>query len=332
MNKVKLSSIFDIKYGNSLDLFALEICEEGDENAINFVSRTRENNGVSACVKLIDNIAPFEAGLITVAGSGNSVLESSVQLSPFYTGFHVFILKPRRNMTILEKLFYCHCIRQNRYKYSFGRQANKTLKDILIPSEMPTRFKSISLDDVISISLERVLKTKIELNKTRWRYFKLEDLFEITGSATTSLLELQEEGEGNFPYVTTQATNNGVAGFYNKYTEFGNILTIDSAVLGYCSYQPVNFSASDHVEKLIPKFIFNQYVAMFLVTVLNLEQYRYNYGRKACQTRLKSMIIKLPSKGDAPDWEFMEAYIKSLPFSKEMGYTPSLCNNRIKEI
>ena len=132
------------------------------------------------------------------------------------------------------------------------------------------------------------------------------------------LLELEEYGKGQYPYVTTQATNNGVEGFYNYYSEDGNVLTVDSAVLGYCAYQALPFSASDHVEKLIPKFKMNKYMAIFLVTVLNLEQYRYNYGRKCSQTRMKEISIKLPTRNGEPDFEFMENYVKSLAYSANL--------------
>jgi restriction endonuclease S subunit len=138
------------------------------------------------------------------------------------------------------------------------------------------------------------------------------------GSKTTPITELEEIGFGKFPFVTTQATNNGIEGFYDFYTEDGNVLTVDSAVLGYCSYQPNNFSASDHVEKLIPKFEMNKYIAMFLVAILNLEQYRYNYGRKCSQTRMKQISIKLPAKNGQPDFEYMEKFIKTLPHSKSI--------------
>ena len=158
----------------------------------------------------------------------------------------------------------------------------------------------------------------LTLNTQKWRYFELEKLFTITGSKTTPLLELEEYGIGIFSYVTTQATNNGVDGFYDFSTEKGNILTVDSAVLGYCSYQELDFSASDHVEKLVPKFEMNEYIAMFLVTIMNLERYRYNYGRKCSQTRMKEISIKLPSKNNEPDFKFMEDYIKTLPYSSSI--------------
>ncbi len=158
----------------------------------------------------------------------------------------------------------------------------------------------------------------IILNIQNWEYFELERLFTITGSKTTPLLELEEYGAGVFSYVTTQATNNGVEGFYDFSTEKGNVLTVDSAVLGYCSYQELGFSSSDHVEKLIPKFEMNEYIAMFLVSIMNLEKYRYNYGRKCSQKRMKGISIKLPSKNNEPDFEFMEEYIKTLPYSSSI--------------
>lgn len=129
-----------------------------------------------------------------------------------------------------------------------------------------------------------------------------------------------EYKRGVYPFVTTQATNNGARGFYDYYTEAGNVLTIDSATIGYCSYQPINFSASDHVEKLTPlNFKLNVFRAMFLTTVINMEQYRYSFGRKFNQPRIRETIIKLPHKSNNDiDWEFMENYIKGLNYSKDI--------------
>ena len=171
------------------------------------------------------------------------------------------------------------------------------------------------------VSQESFLDDQIELTPLSWKAFALTDLFNISGSRTTALGDLEEAGGGEFPYVTTQATNNGVAGFYSLYTEevSGGCLTIDSAVLGYCSYQSKAFSASDHVEVLRPKFELNNHTAMFLVTIINMEQYRYNYGRKCSQSRLKKSKIMLPQQENgSPDFELMEKYIKTLPYSANL--------------
>lgn len=126
---VPLSEVFDVDYGHSLELNRLNKTVSG----INFVSRTAKNNGISAKVEALPSTAAADAGVITVA-LGGSVLETFVQPEPFYTGFHISILKPKTEMTTAQKLFYCTCIRANQYRYSFGRQANRTLKGLMIPA------------------------------------------------------------------------------------------------------------------------------------------------------------------------------------------------------
>ena len=161
------------------------------------------------------------------------------------------------------------------------------------------------------------------LDARAWKAFSFGDLFRISGTRTTLYRDLEPAAprEG-WPYVGTQATNNGVKGFCRAYTEAvgeGGALTIDSAVSGYCAYQDRPFSASDHVEKLTPRFRMNKYAAMFLVAVINLERYRYNYGRKCSQTRLRKAKIRLPAAlGGEPDLEFMERFVKSLPYSANL--------------
>ena len=128
MNLVKVSDIFEVQYGNSFELNRLKQVPNG----INFVSRTSKNNGVSAKVKKIKDIEPTPSGTITVS-LGGSVLETFVQPEPFYSGYHIYCLTTKIKLTDEEKLFYCSCISANRYRYNYGRQANRTLRDLLIP-------------------------------------------------------------------------------------------------------------------------------------------------------------------------------------------------------
>lgn len=141
MKLVTISTIFEVKYGVNLELNKLIL----DPNGVNFVSRSQRNNGVSAKVKKIEDVEPLDAGLITVAGGG-SVLETFLQTEPFYSGRDLYYLKVKDEYTlnVPQKLFYCMCIKMNKYRYSYGRQANRTLKDLLIPdlSEVPIWIKS----------------------------------------------------------------------------------------------------------------------------------------------------------------------------------------------
>lgn len=83
-------------------------------------------------------------------------------------------------------------------------------------------------------------------------------------------------------------------------------------------YQPNNFATGNKVYTL-KNVNLNKYNALFITTILNKEAYKYSYGRARILSKLSNEIIKLPAitKEDGtyePDWEYMENYIKSLPY------------------
>jgi type I restriction enzyme M protein len=177
-------------------------------------------------------------------------------------------------------------------------------------------FKSKKIKIVTS---EKILNDDVSLFDKKWKSYKLTDIFTISGTKTTKPDIIKNLEFGDYPYVTTQASNNGVEKFTNSFTELGGVLTIDSAVLGYTSYQKDNFLASDHVEKLTPKVDFNIYCIFFIKTIINSEQYRFNYGRKASQSRLKELNIFLPTNdNDEIDVKFMEKFIKNCEYSHNL--------------
>jgi hypothetical protein len=128
MRLIPVSDVFDVIYGVNLELNALT----RDPCGVNFVSRTARNNGVSARVKLVRGVIPLPAGCLTVAGGG-SVLETFVQPEPFYSGRDLYVLIPKEDLSLQQKLFACMCIKANKYRYNYGRQANRTLRLLRIP-------------------------------------------------------------------------------------------------------------------------------------------------------------------------------------------------------
>ncbi len=312
MNTVPLGDIFEVKYGVNLELSNID----KHKNGIPFISRTEKNNGLSAKVKIINGVKPNPAHTISVAGGG-SVMSSFYQEKEYYSGRDLYYLKPIVKLTKRQMHYYCMCLKANKYKYSYGRQANKTLNDLLVPSidSIPSWVNAVKIKKP---SNKSVINKKLELNINTWQDFKIDNLFDVIGSKSFTKTQIRAKGIGKYPYVVTSSENNGIQGFYNHCTENGNVLTIDSATVGSCFYQDLNFSASDHVEKLIPNFKMNKYIALFLTTILNLEKYRYGYGRKFSQTRIRQTKIKLPIKNNQPDWQFMQDYIKSLPYSKSL--------------
>lgn len=154
---MKIKDLFYITPGKSLELANLELAEDR-KMGVNFVSRTSNNNGVVARVKLLPHIKPSPAGSLSCA-TGGSVLSTFVQQEPFYNGFHLFTLIPKEQMTLTEKLYYAHLISANKYKYSYGRQANKTLGDIELPDTLPEWLSDFDLTRFCTSITQTLLKS-----------------------------------------------------------------------------------------------------------------------------------------------------------------------------
>lgn len=129
--KFKLSKLFDIKYGVNLELNALEETTEQDPDGIAFVSRSASNNGVTAYVKPVDGIRPQPAETLTVAGGG-SVLSTFLQTRPFYSGRDLYLLLDGGKYSRLVKLFIKTVIELDKYRFNYGRQANKSLSTMTV--------------------------------------------------------------------------------------------------------------------------------------------------------------------------------------------------------
>lgn len=84
--------------------------------------------------------------------------------------------------------------------------------------------------------------------------------------------------------------------------------------VGYTNYMDKDFIGSTTLMAGYNDRL-NQYIGMFLVTILDLERPRYSFGRK-WKKHLSDTVIALPATADGnPDYSFMENYIKSLPYS-----------------
>jgi len=309
---MKIKDLFDPIYGTNLELNKCK--QTNDPDGINFVSRYSKNNGISARVKPIENKEPHPAGILTCAAGSSSVLSTFVQPKPFYTGRDVYVLIPKKDLTIQEKLFYCMCIKKNAYKYYFGRQANKTLKDIELPDEIP---EWVYKTEIEPIKTNNITKEK-PIDTSTWIEIKLSDLFEIERGHGPYINSLKE---GATPYVTSINNNNGLTALVDyPPTHKGNTLSVNrDGSVAESFYQKKPFCSTEAVHVFNPKFPMNKYIGLFISTILRQEKYRYGYGRKWGLERMNNTIIKLPStKEGNVNWEYIENYIKSLPFADKI--------------
>ena len=209
----KLNEVFDVIYGNKLDLNKMTHCAVSD-GGVNFVGRSSQNHGVSATVTPLPDVPPYKTGRITVALGGSKLLSSFVQEQPFYTAQNVAVLSPKEPMTFAEKLFTCLCIRHNRFRYSaFGREANRTLRSLPIPdkSQFPDWVKN-QQPEAIELIAHPAKVAEISLESLpHWKSFELQSLFNIERGKGPRRKDL--DGSGTTPFVTSTDSNNGVTGY-----------------------------------------------------------------------------------------------------------------------
>ena len=89
-----LKDLYDIQMGNGFDKNKLD---EGKPE-VNLVSRVSYNNGVDIKVGYVNDVEPFEAGLVTVALGGSYLGSCFIQEEPFYTGQNVAVMKAKYDM------------------------------------------------------------------------------------------------------------------------------------------------------------------------------------------------------------------------------------------
>jgi hypothetical protein len=277
---------------------------------IAFVSRTARNNGVAAWVKPIDGIEPLPPGLLTVSlRSRNSALATFVQPRPFYCGYHIFVLRPRRPMTLVEKLWWAQAIEANRYRYNFGRQANRSLSDLILPESGPAWVNSATLPGfAVQGSGGQPLP-----DMSSWKPFRLDSLFEPTRGESILKREMRP---GKTPYVSASEFNNGVSAWVDADAKYqgGQITIAGNGSVGEVFYQPYPFIASGDVTVLQPRTSISALAALFVCVVTHADKYRWNYGRKWTYGRVKVTVIRLPATHEGtPDWGTMDAYVRTLP-------------------
>jgi hypothetical protein len=256
---------------------------------------------------------------VALGGQGGAGV-AFLQPFPFYCGRDVMILTAKGKMTDQEKLWWAICITANHYRFGFGRQANKSLPTLVLPSEnkIPNWVNEANLEpfgsaqDAVSKSVPKALKTEA------WSAFRYDALFDIKKGQR---LTKETMKIGDTPFIGAIDANNGQRQRVSaKPNHEGNTITVTyNGSVAEAFYQPVPYRASDDVNVLYPKFPLNKYVGMFLCVLIRREKFRYNYGRKWHLDRMNETTMRLPvTEEGKPDWLFMEDYVKSLPFSKSM--------------
>lgn len=337
-----LTDLYDIQMGNGFDKNKLD----EDNPEVNLVSRVSYNNGVDVKVGFVDGVNPFDAGLVTVALGGSYLGSCFVQEEPFYTGQNVAVMKAKYDeMTHMVNVFISGLVRfecKTKY-YAFGRELNTHIRrdfDIKLPvkhNQDGSFFIDVNhtyseegyvpdwqfMEDYMKSLHHKPLTTGnsnttiLSLNCHNWKNFLLFDYFDILPG---KYHYPDEYDEGTTPYYSASNENNGIGQYIDLQPDFEGNCIVTGKIGCTAFYVPEDFCATSDVNIFKPKFNMTNYVGLFIATVINFnENYKWAYGRQCRVGNSKKITIKLPVDTNGnPDWQFMEDYIKSLPYGDRL--------------
>ena len=344
----RYDEIFEIKKGKRLTKADMI---DGD---INFIGATDSKNGITA--KISNDKHIHSANTITVSYNG-SIAEAFYQSKPFWATDDVNVLYPKFSLTPNIALFLCTIIHKEKYRFNYGRKWDKEMmqqskiklpinsdnnpdwqwienyvKNTLVP-KLPQKAKSVWDKNY---DKESISDKKKSLNTENWQWFRYDEIFDIKKGFYNK--KPDEDLSGSIPFIGATDSKNGITSRHDYETieltsKTGegknapieekifqpNCITVsNNGSVGFAFYQTQEFTCTHDVNPLYLKnHTLNKYTAMFLCSLIEMEQFRWAYGRKWRPARMPKSLIKLPITADGtPDWQFMEDYIKSLPYSK----------------
>lgn len=188
-----------------------------------------------------------------------------------------------------------------------------------------------------------LLKNVPKLNVDTWETFYLHDVVETLSGNGIDANKVTTDCP-KYNYVSRNSNNNGVVNFIDKivsknpFPAGSMTLALGGTYLGVCFIQNKPFYTAEHMGVLIPKESLSNAAKIFLATIIRNEcKIKYQaFGRELDSHFRNEFSIKLPIKrekngrpiidksnkygdmGYIPDWEYMEQYIRKLPFGEDI--------------
>ena len=299
---------------------------------IAYISSTYFNNGIANYVSPPDDMKVYKNKL-TLSNSG-SVCFLFYHDYEFVASDHVTVIwLKNKELNKYIALYLKPVFEQLRSRYNFGREIKNPrleAEKIYLPIDsngkpdwvyMESYIKSIEHKVVFNNIYTKNKRQQQTINLCNWKEFNLTSILSFQkGTKVNDIRTREEMVLGDTQVISSSQYNNGVAGFtFVKNEEiFTNALTLNkNGSIGYTFYHENDFIATGDVAvlKLNGDVQLNRYIALFLKTIIEKHKYKYEYGRKFNEKRIQATKLLLPATPDgSPNWNFMENYIKNLPY------------------
>lgn len=323
-NKKQGHGLFEIV--NSVAYHGKDVTETDSDDGINYITRSKFNNGLKARVVRLDKFKVNPAGAISF-GAENA--DFFYQTEPYITGNKMYYIDTtalseracRFLKSIMEATFTAN------YSFSDGmipaRIYDECIKLPATPDGAPdwaymeSYMANLETKVADSLTLLQAAKDaeKKKVDTREWGEFRVGELFD----AFLSKDDIQPKAivEGNTPLVSSGKENNGIIAFIdNKNARLweANTLTVD--MFGKVFYQGQPYYAVSHgrVNILMPRMSMAKHCMQFIgCAIERVTTDKYAFSEMCKGTKLLKDVIMLPKdKTGQPDWAYMEEYMRKV--------------------
>ena len=336
-----IDEIYKAKANAKIDL---TISENKVPGYIPFVSRTEANNNVD-CYVLHNEIQNIEQGNAITVGDTTSTV--AYQPEAFATGDHIVVIRASW-LNRYTGLFIVGLLKRERFRYSYGRAylieyiKDTQLKLPVSESGAPDwkwieeYMKSLRCH---AISTDIRKSDALPLDVGGWKEFYLHRIFHVMmGNGIDAVLTTNTAPK--YYYVSRNSNDNGVVGYVDEiegetvFPAGAMSLALGGSFLGSCFIQKEPFYTAQNVAVLQEKTPLSKHTKLFVATIIRREcKTKYlAFGRELNTHFRKDFVLKLPAVHDGngyiidktheysedgfiPDWDWMEKYMRSLPYS-----------------
>ena len=305
------------------------------QGSIPYVSSSAINNGVDAFIGNGGKVRKFEECL-TLANSG-SVGKTFYHSYEFIASDHVTSLKSDK-LNKYSYLFIATIVQRLEEKYSFNREINDVRinkEKIVLPVDESGNPDYAFMEQYIKERERQIVQNYIgyighdaqiggvtPLNQKEWKEFYLCDIFTIRPGKRLTKSNMKS---GTTPFIGASDSNNGVTAFVSNtnVSKDSNVLGVNyngSVVENF--YHPYTCIFSDDVKRFaLREHNGNEYVYLFMKTVILQQKSKYAYGYKFNEERMQKQMILLPTTANGqPDYDYMEQYVKRLFSALKLQY------------
>lgn len=336
----KISELFEVGTVKGFDEGKLSLFEKKQSDFIEFIGRTRNNNGVKGYLKRLE-VEPNLENVISVSQIGTVVAQ--IRVNKWYASQNIFILNQKDLLLNLSPLYLTAVINKSLGVFSDGYSNYPTLESLKkLTIQLPTikqNDKSLIAFDFIetfiaTLNAERLATLNAYLKTTNLKDYALtkDEQAALDGLDTVTLgtfsfhqlfdsivqgrrLKKQDQVSGKMPFVMAGVTNTGVVDYIGNEVRIfpKNSLTVD--IFGNVFYRSYEYGMGDDTGAYwnTDNHISKSAMLYLATTMQRFMVGKFDFGHKLRSSRSTDFKIQVPINPDqTPNYAYMSLVISAM--------------------